>query len=79
MVMVLMVLMVMIVMILMFLVMVVVVVVISGLFTGALERPTCPAYISASFRLYTLSTRNLGNKSNEKWMHCILATVYIGQ
>ena len=74
-----MVLMVMIVMILMFLVMVVVVVVISGLFTGALERPTCPAYISASFRLYTLSTRNLGNKSNEKWMHCILATVYIGQ
>ena len=79
MVMVLMVLMVMIVMILMFLVMVLVVVVISGLFTGALERPTCPAYISASFRLYTLSTRNLGNKSNEKWMHCILATVYIGQ
>ena len=77
MVMVLMVLMVIIVTILMFLVMVVVVV--SGLFTGTLERPTCPAYISASFRLYTLSTRNLGNKSNEKWMHCILATVYIGQ
>ena len=75
MVMVLMVLMVIIVMILMFLVMVVVVV--SGLFTGTLERPTCPAYISASFRLYTL--RNLGNKSNEKWMHCILATVDIGQ
>ena len=74
-----MVLMVMIVMIVMFLVMVLVVVVISGLFTGALERPTCPAYISASFRLYTLSTRNLGNKSNEKWMHCILAAVYIGQ
>ena len=72
-----MVLMVMIVMIVMFLVMVLVVVVISGLFTGALERPTCPAYISASFRLYT--SRNLGNKSNEKWMHCISATVYIGQ
>ena len=71
--------MVLMVMIVMFLVMVLVVVVISGLFTGALERPTCPAYISASFRLYTLSTRNLGNKSNEKWMHCILATVYIGQ